>query len=81
MAIDGKYGRVRLERGTIGEDEPVVVFRAQDATLPALLACYRQQCERAGSPPRHLAGIDDAAAEIIAWQAGHRTQIPQSAGE
>jgi hypothetical protein len=80
MAIDGKYGRVTLERGTIGEDEPVVVFRAQDATLPALLAWYRAQCERAGSPARHLASIDDDAAGVIAWQAGHHTQVPQSAG-
>lgn len=36
MAVDRKYGRVTLERGTIGEDEPVVVFRAQDKMLPEL---------------------------------------------
>ena len=30
MGIDAKYGRVTTERGDIGEDEPVVVFRAQD---------------------------------------------------
>jgi hypothetical protein len=38
MAVDKKYGRVTLENGSIGEDEPVVVFRAQDVVLPRLLS-------------------------------------------
>lgn len=37
MAIDLKYGRVTLENADIGEDEPVVVFRARDALLPKVL--------------------------------------------
>jgi hypothetical protein len=81
MAIDNKYGRVQLERGTIGEDEPVVVFRAQDRTLPWLLKVYRARCAEIGSPDRHLARIDDAAKRIAAWQGENFTQVPQSAGE
>lgn len=80
MAVDGKYGQVTLERGTIGEDEPVVVFRAQDEALPAVLAWYRDHCARLGSPERHLSAIDDAAASVISWQAGHPTKVPESAG-
>lgn len=80
MAIDTKYGRVTLERGTIGEDEPVVVFRAQDAMLPALLGWYRARCATAGSPNRHLASIDADREAVDEWQEHHRTQIPQSAG-
>jgi hypothetical protein len=35
VAVDRKYGRVTTERGTIGEDEPVIVFRAQSSSWPA----------------------------------------------
>lgn len=79
MAIDGKYGRVTLERGTIGEDEPVVVFRAQDAMLMDVLQHYRELCVAAGSPERHLTAIDAAATAVNVWQAEHPTQVPQSA--
>ncbi|MFI6304299.1 hypothetical protein ACIBCH_20710 [Amycolatopsis thailandensis] len=78
MAIDLKYGRVTLEHGTIGEDEPVVVFRAQDVLLPALLDEYRRLCAEAGSPANHLDGIDAATRAVIQWQQNHHTQVPQS---
>lgn len=75
---DAKYGRVTLERGTIPDDEPVVVFRAQDKLLPKLLDIYRFLCEIAGSPERHLDLIRNSAANIRAWQAVNFTQTPQS---
>jgi hypothetical protein len=78
MAIDRKYGRVTLEHGTIGEDEPVVVFRAQDRLLPKLLAYYRLFCWKAGSPARHLELIDTALATVEDWQREHHTQVPNS---
>jgi hypothetical protein len=78
VAIDRKYGRVTLERGTIGEDEPVVVFRAQDRLLPGVLALYRQLCEGEGSPPRHLELIDGTIDAVLAWQAANPTKIPSS---
>jgi hypothetical protein len=79
MAIDRKYGRVTTERGDIGEDEPVFVFRAQDQVTPWLLVEYEDLCRRAGSPQRHLDGIAAAREQIVAWQADHHTQVPQSA--
>lgn len=78
MAIDLKYGRVTLERGTVGEDEPVVVFRAQDRLLPALLDVYAQMCAEAGSLERHLVAVDAARGHVEAWQRDHHTQIPRS---
>lgn len=78
MAVDGKYGRVTLEHSTIGEDEPVVVFRAQDRLLPKVLKVYRIMCELAGSPAHHLELIDQTAARVKAWQAENHTQIPRS---
>lgn len=78
MAIDRKYGRVTLENSTIGEDEPVVVFRAQDRLVPKLLKVYKIMCELAGSPERHLNAIHDAAMTIKEWQASHPTKTPSS---
>ncbi len=68
MAVDRKYGRVTLEHGTIGEDEPVVVFRAADKTLPKLLAYYHLFCLKEGSPRRHLNIILNTRDTIINWQ-------------
>lgn len=78
MPIDNKYGHVTLEYGTIGEDEPVVVFRAQDALLPDVLKMYRVLCKIAGSPQHHLDAIHDAAEEVKRWQAEHYHRIPNS---
>jgi hypothetical protein len=78
MAIDGKYGRVTLEHSTIGEDEPVVVFRAQDALLPRLLDIYRFLCEIAGSPSQHLKLIKETTLTVKGWQAQNKTKVPTS---
>lgn len=80
MAVDGKYGRVTLEKGSIGEDEPVVVFRAQDKLLPKLMDIYGFLCEIAGSPKVHLDLIKESANKIRAWQEEHHTQVPRSDG-
>lgn len=78
MGIDLKYGRVTTERGTIGDDEPVVVFRSQDQLLPKLLKIYKIMCELAGSPERHIGAIHDAAMAVKDWQADHSTKVPSS---
>jgi hypothetical protein len=81
MPYDLKYGWVTLERQrNIGDDEPVIVFRAQDKLLPKLLKVYRYMCELAGSPDNHLRAIDDTAATIKEWQAEHQTKVPTSTG-
>lgn len=38
-------------------------------------------CDEAGSPAKHVAGIAATAAEVVAWQEKHFTQVPQSSGE
>jgi len=80
MGIDNKYGHVTLERGTVGDDEPVVVFRAQDKLLPKILSIYRFLCEVGGSPQVHLDLLDKSQAQVLAWQQDHHTQIPRSDG-
>jgi hypothetical protein len=76
MAIDQKYGRVTVEHGSIGADEPVVVFRAQDRLLPKLLKVYRILCEEAWSPSQHLEDLDAAASAVKDWQATNPTKTP-----
>ena len=78
MAIDGKYGRVTLEHGDIGEDEPVVVFRARDLTLPDLLTEYHKLCMQFGSPMRHLRLIAQTHKDIVEWQDAHDVRLPTS---
>jgi hypothetical protein len=78
MAIDPKYGRVTLEHGTVGEDEPVIVFRAQDKLLPMVMKIYAALCEEAGSPERHIAKISHARDQVIMWQMMNATQVPTS---
>lgn len=80
MGIDLKYGKVTLEHGDIGEDEPVIVFRAKDALLPKLLTYYHLFCMKAGSPKRHLDLIYETRQRIIDWQKDvrNRTKIPDS---
>lgn len=78
MAIDPKYGRVTTEHGVFGEDEWVVVFRAQDETLLDVLAYYHLVCRSAGSPNHHLEGILKTRSKVEAWQADHHTRVPTS---
>ena len=78
MAIDLKYGRVTLENSTIGEDEPIVVFRASDVLLPKVLAYYRLFCNQAGSPKKHLDLIDVTQLQVLDWQKENVTRVPSS---
>lgn len=68
MGIDNKYGRVTTEFGNIGEDEPVIVFRAKDIALPKLLSYYHLFCTKLGSPRNFLNDVMDLREKIIAWQ-------------
>lgn len=78
MAIDNKYGRVTLQHGDIGADEPVVVFRAKDVLLPKVLMYYHLFCMKVGSPKRHLDLIFDTLAKVEQWQEEHVPKVPDS---
>lgn len=81
MARDLKYGKVTLEYGTIGEDEVVVVFRAQDALLPKLLMYYHLFCLKAGTKRRHLRLVMDAIDAVQEWQRDHPDQVKLPSSE
>lgn len=76
MAIEFKYGKVTLENSNIGEDEPVIVFRAKDKTLPALLGYYWSLCHNEGSPKEHLDRINSTREKITEWQLANPVKIP-----
>lgn len=78
MAQDNKYGKVTLEHGDIGEDEPVIVFRAKDVLLPKVLAYYIMCCVKAGSPVRHINIIMESLDKIKRWQLLNNPRVPSS---
>jgi hypothetical protein len=78
MAVDNKYGKVTTEFGTIGEDEPVVVFRAQDALLPEILDIYGALCTDHGAPQHHLDLILSTKDQVLDWQHENQPRIPNS---
>jgi len=81
MAIDNKYGKITTEFGNIGEDEPVVLFRARDVLLPDVMAYYLHKCAERGSPKKHLDLIRSTEGIVGAWQEANpdKVQVPQSA--
>lgn len=79
MAIDRKYGRVSFDKSnTIGENEPVVVFRAQDAFLLNVLGYYWRLCRNNESPANHMSALQETMDEIEEWQSKNQTQVPRS---
>jgi hypothetical protein len=78
VAVDLKYGKVTTENGNIGDDEPVVVFRAQDELLGHVLTQYHLLCMVTGSPDHHLTGILRARKRVLEWQRDNKTKIPTS---
>ena len=75
-AVDSKYGRVLTESGKIPAGEPVVVFRAQDKFLPAVLHNYLSLCAAASASPIHQTMILTVISKILVWQHDHKTKVP-----
>lgn len=78
MARDTKYGKVTFEHGSIGADEPVFIFRAQDELLPEVIAHYMQLCMKNDTPIHHLETILESYGTVREWQDTHITRLPNS---
>lgn len=74
MAIEQKYGRVTVERGTIGEGEPVFVIRAQDALACPAVSAYYHLCVGKGAGAVHLSGVEAACAD---WQEANPGRVKE----
>lgn len=75
MGYDGKYGRVTTDHGSIPDDEPVIVFRAQDGLTRGVLAHYLKLCDQAGSPVRHQRLVAETLARFTRWQEEHPDEV------
>lgn len=77
MPIDRKYGKLTFDKpNAIREDEPVVVFRAQDCLLLDVLGYYMGQCAVAGSPQKHLDAIHSSIERVRRYQTEHTSKVP-----
>lgn len=76
MANSRKFGKITVEKGNIGENTPVFLFRPEDRFLTDVLEYYYDCCALGGSPLEHLAGIRDALSEITVWQQHHPVKVP-----
>ena len=74
MAHDAKYGRVTVEHepgNPLGDDEPVFLLRARDATAVSVLYAYAAICAKANSPTEHVDAVEDLAETFREWQTNH----------
>lgn len=65
MATENKYN---IEVPGIPKDEPVILFRAQDVTTPALLEAYALFCQHVGSPREHVEHVRAIRDNFLDWQ-------------
>jgi hypothetical protein len=77
--IDGKYQTsgdiTKLDGTPVPADEPLVLFRAKDKLVPAMLEHYAGLCEQAGSPPEQIQGIRHRLEAVKQWQAANANKV------
>ncbi len=73
MAVSTQYGEVAIEG--IPADEPVVIFRAKDWQLPAVLQHYIQLIRMSGSPEKQAQLAEVARSHVLGWQLEHAEEI------
>jgi hypothetical protein len=73
--LDTETGQLvnRVSGNPIPTDEPVIVFRAQDALLPDMLASYITRC----TDREHKLAAAIRLAEILDWQASNPLRVKQ----
>jgi hypothetical protein len=76
MAQENKYGKITTERGSIPEDEPVFLLRAQDVAALPTLGDYLENCRAAGASQAHMDGISSAIHRFHDWQESHTAKVP-----
>lgn len=72
MATESKYN---LNVPQIPDGEPIILFRAKDITLPALLASYATLCRLLGSPSQHIDHIEAMRRNVMDWQAKNLDKV------
>lgn len=71
------YNPIQDPRGLIPEDEPVMLFRAQDKHLPDILLRYLSLLHQDGNPDERLLElVGDHLQAVRKWQSKHKPKKP-----
>jgi hypothetical protein len=74
-SLDTATGQLvnRISGNAVPADEPVIVFRAQDANLPYVLNRYIMLCK----DPQHRLAASLRLAEVLEWQAANPLRVKE----
>jgi chaperonin GroEL (HSP60 family) len=67
MGVDGKYGKVTLEKKKVPDAEPLFVLRAQDKLAAGVVKFYASQYKRATGDEEGTASILAQAEAMEKW--------------
>lgn len=70
------YDRIQDPAGLIGEDEPVMLFRAKDRLMHNVLAAYRDMLVQVGAEPHMVESVERHIDRVTHWQVENGTQTP-----
>jgi len=70
------YDRIQDPAGLIPEDEPVVLFRAQDQYTPAILEYYADLVEQDHGDPEIVRTARAHVERILDWQVEVKCKAP-----
>lgn len=76
MSIEGKYGTVITEFGSIGQDEPVFLLRARDALAVKTISDYWIRAIDAGCSQGFQDSLSGVMETFLAWQEENETKVP-----
>lgn len=74
MAIDKKYGKVKIEG--IPADEPVFILRAQDKLAFPIISRYANMADIAGCKPEFISAVRQVTIEFGEWAETNKTKKP-----
>lgn len=72
MAKEAKYDVVI---DSIPDGEPIMLFRAKDLAMPAMLECYATICEQLGSPTQHVDHVRAIKQKVLDFQRTNRDVV------
>lgn len=71
------YQRIQDPAGLIGEDEPVMLFRAKDKYFIHILKCYAKALrEDPDVQPEMIKAVEEHILRAAGWAAKHTTKTP-----
>ena len=80
MLNEQKYdilkARNKVTGVSIPETEPVILFRAQDAALPAVLTFYERNLREIGASKDQILAVRELHEKVVAWQTKNLTKVP-----